>query len=374
MAVWPFRRREERALPPFAITTGPGHGMLPTWAGATIDADVALRHSAVWSCVRLLADTVSTLPVDCYRRGEREPIATPPILVEPAAGQPLHEFAYSVMVSLLLRGNAYGLVTARSGATMLPSQVELVHPDKVSVQVDEDGTVRYRLLGRDVDRADIWHVKAFTMPGTVLGLSPVEYARQSIGLGLGAEKFGSQFFGDGATPSGVLTTPDRLNREQVEMLSDNWKTAHHNKRTPAILAGDLTWQSITVAPEESQFVETMKLNVAQVARVFGVPPEMIGAEAGNALTYSNVEGRAIDFLRYSLNPWLVRLEAALSRLLPSRQYVKFNPNALLRSDTKTRYEAHEIALRAGFLSVDEVRDLEDRPPLPPRDNPDPGIA
>jgi HK97 family phage portal protein len=342
-----------------------------TVSGESVTPDSAMRLSAVWSCVKLLADTVSTLPVDVYRRGEREPITTPSILLEPAADQPLHEWLYGVMVSLLLRGNCYGLVTARSGATMLPAQVEVLRPDDVGVNVDEGGRVVYRFLGREIDRADMWHVRAFTMPGAVLGRSPIESAKQSIGLGLAAEKFGALFFGDGATPSGVLTTKDRLTVPQVKELAEAWKGAHNKRRTPAVLSGDLTWQAITVAPEESQFIETMKFNVAQIARIFGVPPELIGAESGQSLTYSNLESRLLHYLKLSLNPWLTRLEAALGRLLPSTMTVKFNTGGLLRADTKTRYEAHAIALKAGFLTVNEVRELEDRPPLPGGDTPPP---
>src|SRR5262249_58931504 len=150
---WFGKRREERAaLPPFAITVGPAGGMLPTWAGTTVGTDEAMRLAAVWSCIRLLADTVSTLPVDCYRQGGREPLTTTPtILLEPAAGTPISEFVYSVMVSLLLRGNCYGIITARQGSTLLPAQVELVHPDRVGVQVQPDGSVVYRLLGTEID-------------------------------------------------------------------------------------------------------------------------------------------------------------------------------------------------------------------------------
>ena len=120
---------------------------------------------------------------------------------------------------------------------------------------------------------------------------------------------------------------------------------------------------IAIAPEESQFIETQRFTVAQIARVFGVPPEMVGSDAGNSLTYSNVESRALDFLRYSVQPWLIRLETALSGVLPRDQFVRFNAGGLLRATTKDRYEAHEVALRAGFLTINEVRALEDLPPL-----------
>lgn len=363
---WPWRR-EERALPAGAYLTAAGGSGAQTWAlgplGGTVDTDAAMRHTAVWACVRLLADTVSTLPVDVYRRGEAEPLATPPLLVEPAAGTPRTDWLYAAMASLLLRGNAYGLVTARSGATLLPSQVELVHPDLVSVFVDpETQAVTYRIGGQAYGRTDVLHVRAYAMPGVLLGLSPVEYARQAIGLGLAAEKFGAQYFGDGAMPQGVLEAEGNISSEMAHALSARWESAHGGARKVAVLSG-AKFVPITVKPEESQFIETQRLNVASIARVFGVPPEMIGAEAGNSLTYANVEGRALDLLKYAVNPWLVRLENALGTLLPRNQYVKFNADGLLRTDTKTRYEAHKIGLDAGFLTVNEVRALEDLPPL-----------
>jgi hypothetical protein len=152
----------------------------PTAAGVPVTTDHALRLTAVWACVRLLADAVSTLPLDVYRRGERDPLPElPPLLRQPAAGMSLNEWLYAVMVSLLLRGNAYGIVTGRSGSTLLPAQVDLAHPDRLGVTVTPDGRVQYRLNGEELLPDDVWHVRAYTFPGAVLGLSPVEYAQQT---------------------------------------------------------------------------------------------------------------------------------------------------------------------------------------------------
>lgn len=367
-----FRRakQEERAqLPPFTITTGTGGLNLPTWAGVTVGPDQAMRLSALWSCVNLLASTVSTLPVDIYRRGEREPIEPLPlILQEPASGQVLSEWLYAVMQSLLLRGNAYGVVTARSGATLLPSQVELVSPDAVGVQVKEDGSILYRVNGKEISRDDVWHVRAFVQPGSVLGASPVEYARQAIGLGIATEQFGARYFGDGSAPSGVLSTPAQLGPEQLAQLDAKWKHLHSGtNRAAAVVSGDVKWQPIAIQPDESQFVESMRFNVAQIARLYNVPPEMVGGEAGNSLTYANVESQALHFLKFSVSPWLIRLETALNRLLPRNQYTKFVTGGLLKADTKTRFEAYNLALQGGYLTVDEIRELEDRPPLEQED-------
>ena len=267
---------------------------------------------------------------------------------------------------LLLTGNAWGIITSRVGAGLRPSQIELIAPHRVTVQVATDGTVTYRLDGREIDRDDLWHLRAYPTPGSLLGLSPIGHAAQSVGVGLAAETFGAQFFGDGATPSGLLTTDQRLSNEQARQLSAVWNTFFNNRRGErrvAVLGDGTKFQPVSVRPEESQFLETQRFTVAQICRLYGVPPEMVGADSGNSLTYANVEMRSIDFLTYAINPWLVRLETALTDLVPRGQYVKFNAGGLLRTDLKTRYESYEIGLRAGFLTRDEVRQLEDREPL-----------
>jgi HK97 family phage portal protein len=335
----------------------------PTHAGVAVGTDQALRLSAVWACVRLLADAVSTLPLDVYRRGERNPLAElPPLLRAPAAGMSLNEWLYAVMTSLLLRGNAYGVVTARSGSTLLPSQVDLAHPDRLGVTVLADGRVQYRLNGKELDPADVWHVRAYAFPGTVLGLSPVEYARQTIGLGLAAEKFAGQFFAD-PVPTGVLYADRDPKTDGAKKLQAEWMAARQANRAPGVLHGD-RFEPLAVKPEESQFLGTLDANTNAIARIYGVPPEMIAGTTAGPLAYTSPEMRSLDLLTYTVRGWLVRLENAISALLPSTQIARFNAAGMVRVDLKSRYEAHEIALRAGFLTVNEVRALEDRGPLP----------
>jgi HK97 family phage portal protein len=360
---WPWRR-QDRAL--FQIGDMP---MPSSWAGVPVTPDHALRLSAVWACVRLLADCISTLPLHAFR-GDDQLAELPPLLRQPAAGTALHDWLYQVMVSLLLRGNAYGIVTDRSGATMLPSQVELAAPDRMAVSVEE-GRVIYRLGGDEQDPADVWHVRAYSFPGSVEGLSPVSYAKQTIGLGLAAEKFGAQFFGEGATPSGVLTGDKHIDQTTADALRARWEQRHKGRRGIAVLGDGFRFQAVQVSAEESQFLATTKANVASVARLYGIPPEMIAAESGNSLTYANVEQRGLDFLTYAVRPWLVRLETAISALLPSTQTVRFNPDALVRVALRDRYEAHRIGIEAGFLTRNEARELENRPPLP---GPEEGVA
>ena len=339
-----------------------------SYADITVTPDTALRLSSVWACVRLLADTVSTLPIDAFRNDEE--ISTPPLLTSPAAGWSLTEWLYATMVSLLLRGNAYGLITARSGPRLTPAQVELLNPDLVTVNVEANGSVTYRYKGRVIDPGDLWHVRAFVFPGSTVGLSPVSYAIETIGLSLAVQRFGREFFKSGASPSWILSVNAPLSNERIEEVKWRIFNATHGKREPLVVGSSgatgepVTWTSLSINPNESQFIESRRLGVAEIARTFGVPPEMVGGEAGNSLTYATVEGRALDFVRYSLTPWIVRLEDAIGDLLPRGQTVKFNVNALLRGTTKERYDAHAVALASGFMTIDEVRALEDLEPMP----------
>jgi HK97 family phage portal protein len=354
--VWPFRKRQDRAL--FNVGNAwPG----PTSAsGIRVNADTAMRSAAVWSCVRLLADIVSELPVHVYDSDRRE-VDPPRALITPAAGTDLPDWLWQHMISYQLRGNVMGIIADRITVTR-PSQIELINPDRVSVQTDPDGTI-WRLDGREIDRADLWHKRAYPMPGEPLGLSPIAYFANTIGLGLAAEQYGSKFFRDSGIPTGLLTTDQTLTTETAQELLAMWENANKDRRKTAAMGSNMKFQAISVAPEESQFLDTLRLNVQQIARIFSVPPELIGADSGNAMTYSNIESRDLSFLKYSLQPWLGRLERAMNMLVPRNSYVKFNTGALLRTDTLNRYQAHAVALDQGFLTLNEVRELEDRPPL-----------
>jgi HK97 family phage portal protein len=362
---WPWTPRHDRDL--WNIGDMP---VSTTYAAVPVTPSTALQHSAVWASVNLIAGSISTLPLAAYRRGDRDPLPElPPILRAPSAGWTLPDFLYAALQSLLLRGNAYGLIVDRAGAGLLPSQVELLAPERVQPEVN--GRVIWRVDGQEIDPASLWHVKAFTAPGQVLGLSPITHARQAIGLGVAAEKYAARFFGDGATPQGVLTTDQDIKPDRAETIKTRWKTAHGGKRDIAVLGSGAKFQAVSIAPEESQFLETTQANVRTICRYFGVQPELVGADSGNSLTYANVEQRALDFLTFGLRPWLVRLEGALSALLASKTDVKFNAAALVRTDLLTRYQAHESAIRAGWKLRSEVRELEDLPPIAGIDNQEP---
>jgi HK97 family phage portal protein len=362
---WPWTRHD-RAL--WNVGDMPAAS---TYAAVPVNPTTALQHSAVWACVNLIAGSISTLPLYAYRRGERDPLPDlPPLLRQPSATMNLPDWLYAALQSLLLRGNCYGLIVDRAGAGLLPAQCELLAPDRVAVNVP-NGSIEYRVDGQEVDPASIWHVKAYTSAGNVVGLSPIGHAKQAVALGLAAERYAARFFGDSAIPSGVLSTDQRITTENAEMLKERWRATHGGRRDIAVLGDGARFQAITIPPEQAQFLETTRANVATIARYFGVQPELIGGESGGSLTYANVEQRALDFLQFGLAPWIVRLETAISALLSSTTTVKFNAGALVRTDLLTRYQAHESAIRAGWKLRSEVRELEDLPPVAGIDDQEP---
>jgi HK97 family phage portal protein len=255
--------------------------------------------------------------------------------------------------------------------------VDLVHPDRVTVTTSGDGLRVIRINGEEVNPADVFHVKAYPWPGQLEGLSPIAYAREAIGLGLASERYGGQFFGDAAIPSGVLTSDQRIGKEQADQLKARWQQRHKHKRDIAVLGDGARFQPITIAPEEAQFIETQRFNVATICRFYGVPPEAMGGETAGHEAYTSPEQRSTDLLTWTLRPWLYRIERAVSGLLPSTQRAKFNAGALVRATLLDRYQAHKLGIEAGWLLRSEVRELEDRPPVAGIDNqpaPQEGIA
>lgn len=362
--MWPFRRKVETrdTLEDLIRQSSPA-----TAAGIAVGPEQAQRLSAVWACVRILCDTISTLPAHSFVSDSRDPVEPAPIILRtPAAGTPFHDWVAQIMRSLLLHGNCWGVITQRAGAAFRPTQIELVEPHRIQIQTT-GAEVVYRLDGREVPRESLWHVRGYPSAGKLLGLSPISYGAQMLGVNLAAEQFGATFFGDGAVPTGMISVDKHITETQAKDLSKLWNVTFSNvggKRRVGVLGDNAKYAPVSIKPDESQFLETMQFGVRQVCRLFGCPPEMVAADSGGSLTYSNVEQRSIDFLTYAVNPWLVRLEHALTELVPRGQYVKFNAGGLLRTDLKTRYESYEIAIRAGFMTADQVRELEDWKPLP----------
>jgi HK97 family phage portal protein len=200
------------------------------------------------------------------------------------------------------------------------------------------------------------------MAGSPWGLSPVKYAALAINREAAIQQFAYGYFNDAPHPTSVLTSDQPVNQEQARTLKERLMATVIG-REPLILGAGLQFKPLSVSPEESQFLATQRLGVAEICRIYGVPPEMVAAEAGNSMTYANVEQRGIDFLTYSIQPWLSRLETAISSLLPGGKHVRFDPNVLLRTDFHTRVNATAIAIASHQLLPDEARAMNDLPPF-----------
>ena len=263
---WPWQQRHDRDL--FQVGS-----IVPasTYAAVPVNPTTAMQHSAVWACVDLIASAISTLPLYAYRKGELEPLPDlPPLLRQPSGTMDLVDFLYAALQSLLVRGNAYGSIVDRAGAGLLPSQVELLAPERV--QVEANSRIIWRIDGQEVDPASIWHVKAYTAPGQVLGLSPIQHARQAIGLGLGAEKWAAKFFGESAIPSGVLTSDQDIKPERAEQLKARWRERHAGNRDIAVLGSGAKFQAVTIPPRKHSSSRRPKRTSAPFAGTTGCNP------------------------------------------------------------------------------------------------------
>lgn len=340
-------------------------------AVSAVTPGLAMRVSTVWACVSLLADLVSTLPVAAYRTVDGRPVPVvpqPQILRDPSVAVDALAWRRQVMVGWLLRGNTFGLVTAvRSG---WPAQVELVHPDRVTAErVGRSGVLQWRVDGTRVEEwpaGPLWHVPGLTMPGDRVGVSVVAYAAEHIGVSRAALDYGTRWYEDGAHPSAILKTEHRLDEQQARQIKERFVAAVRGRREPAVLGAGLDYQPIQVSAAEAQFLETIRASAEDIARFFF--PSFVLASAATSVTYANVEQRSLNLLTYDLDPWLVRLEAALTALLPGGsgggQYVRVDRAGLLRTDAMTRARLADLALRGGWKSRDEIRAEYELPPIP----------
>lgn len=361
-----FRRRsrapdESRSLT-FQDVFG-GGGDVKRFRGDAVET--ALSLVPVYAATRVLADGVASLPLQTFkeRKGYSERTRDPAFIRQPTAHGTRYDWLHRLVTSVALRGNAFGYITGW-GSDTLPTGIEWLDPDDVVLSEDStDGPARWYVQGAEVPRERIVHIAGYTVPGKRLGLSPIGALKRTIETGLYAAEFGREWFENGSIPAAILQSKDPVSRDEAQLLKRRFKAAAQS-RDPVVLANGLEYKPISVPADESQFIATLKLNATQIASIYGIPPEMIGGESGNSLTYANTEQQAINFVTYTLRPWLVRIETALSDLLPRGTFVRFNVDSIIRADTKTRYEAHSLAINAGWLSRNEVRVIEDRPPMP----------
>lgn len=351
------------AIPP------PGLGSAALASGTIVSERSALQISTVMSCVRELAGDIAGLPLhEQQREGTRwvevDPsplVADPFIDVDPVIGW------FQVMASDLLRGNSWNRIVERDRLGYATKLLPL-HPDTVTPRIEEGRRV-LRVNRQPVELGEVVHIPGFVLPGGWIGLDPIQFHAQSFGLALATETYGAQFFANGTVVSGVLQSDAELNEDQIRRTLQVWRKRHQglsNAHLPAVLGNGLKWQPLTVAPNEAQFLETRDYQRHDIAGIFGVRPDRIGAVAKNASQGGGkgAESRELDYVKHTVRFWLGRLEAAVTRQLPPGRRARFNLDALLRADLPQRYSSYSTARAGGWLSIDEIRELEDLGPLP----------
>lgn len=340
------------------------------WSGSTVTPKTSTQLLTVYGCVRYIAEGIATLPVDVYREVNGAPVEMPKPrwLTQPTPDLDFVAWAGQFLSSLLLAGNFYGLKVYRDGILD-----QIIPLDPTTVVVHRDRRRKgYRVNGEEVDPFNILHVPGIMWPGSDTGMGPVEAARQSIGLGMAAQEYGGRFFDQDSTPSGVIEVPGELEPVKAREMARSWAKKHAGKGKvglPGVLQGGAVWKPTAVNNEQAQFLETRRFTAAEIAaQMFLIdPPEIgIGVE-GQSLTYTNQEQRNTRKVQVTFLPWIIRLENALTDLLPQPRYLKLNVNGLLRGDTKARFDAYAIGISSKFLVPNEARAFEEMPPLPDGD-------
>ena len=355
-------------------------------AGKTVTERTAMQMTAVYACVRILAESIAGLPLHLYRyrdQGKEKALDHPLYTLlhdEPNPEMTSFVFREALMCHLLLWGNAYAQVI-RNGKGQVTALYPLL-PSRMTVDRDERGQLFYRYQrGSDetaggkasktetviLHPSDVLHIPGLGFDGLV-GYSPIAMSKNAIGLAMAAEEYGSKFFANGAAPSGVLETPTLI--KDISKLRDSWNEAYggsHNAGKVAILEQGVTFKPISMSPQDSQLLETRKYQLDEIARIFRIPPHMIGDL--EKATFSNIENQSLDFVKYTLGPWVSRWEQGLARALLSpaekqQYFIRFNVDGLLRGDYKSRMEGYAIGRQNGWMSANDIRELENLDMIP----------
>ena len=362
------RGGEERAIS-FQSLFALGDGYtFTTNSGTYVTQDDSLKIGTVYACVRLIADTISTLPVDSYIRQEGTRIQyrpRPAWLDAPDIGVTKEDHFQQVMVSLLLNGNSFTRIIRDEDGEVLALSV--LNPQFTEVRRDNYGRLFYVYEARDrIEDVDMIHIRDLTLPGELRGKSRIDLVKENLGLARALEEFAARFFGQGSTTTGIIQFPGNLSREQAKNLVDAFEDGHKGLRRshrPGILFGGATFEKTGVNPNESQFIESRQFAVEEIARIFRVPPSMIGVTTPGAMSYASVEANQLHFLQHSLAPYLAKVESEYSVLLAGRAFIRFNTSGLLRGDIAARNASYQQGLSNGYLSVNDVRRFEDMSPI-----------
>ncbi len=333
-----------------------------------ITQESSLALTAVWACVRILSETVGTLPIHLYRRTDtgRERQSGHPagrILQTPNSFSNRFDLMHFLMVSCTLWGNGY--VRIYRDKMYRPIRLKYLHPARVAPMLSEGDELFYRLdTGEMLPADDIIHLKGLSTDG-IKGRSPIAVHRDNLALSVSAQTYGEMFFNQGGNMSGVFKYPSTLKQEAYERLKKDLLAQSiglHKAHLPLLLEGGMTYERISIPPEDAQFIATRKFQKTEIATIYGVPPHMI-ADLERS-TNNNIEHQAMEFVRYCLMPYLVRLEEEFNRKLLrydefEEYYYLFALNGLLRGDAKTRSEFYKNMNFVGAMSANEIRNLED---------------
>jgi HK97 family phage portal protein len=375
---WEQRSAENPSRPITANELGEMFGGAPSVTGKRVSPEGALRVISVYACVRVIAETIATLPLHTYRRLTpigREKALTHPVywLLHdlPNPEMTIVEILEAMMSHLLLWGNAYFEVVYDGAG--VPRQLWLLRPDRTRPVRSPSGQLVYETVvgGETITLSAyrVLHIRGLSSDGYI-GYSPIALAREAIGLALATEEFGARWFGNGARPSGVLTKEGPFkDKEALKRVRESWHASHgglENSHRVAILEEGLKWQAIGIPPEDAQFLETRKFQKTEIAALFRVPPHMI-ADLERA-TFSNIEHQSLNFVMHTIRPWLVRLERGFERTLMSDEdrrthYVRFSVEGLLRGDAKSRAESFAVMRQNGIINGDEWREMEEMNPI-----------
>ena len=368
-------------------TTGSNYSFFfgGTTSGKPVNEHTAMQMTAVYSCVRILAEAVAGLPLHLYKytaSGSKEKALSHPLYFllhdEPNPEMSSFVFRETLMTHLLLWGNAYAQII-RNGKGEVIALYPLM-PNRMSVDRDYSGALYYTYT-RYSDEAptmngmtvtlrpsDVLHIPGLGFDGLV-GYSPIAMAKNAIGMAIACEEYGAKFFANGAAPGGVLEHPGTI--KDPQKVRDSWNAAYQgssNSHRVAVLEEGMKYQSIGISPEQAQFLETRKFQINEIARIFRVPPHMVGDLEKSS--FSNIEQQSLEFVKYTLDPWVIRWEQAISRSLlrPDEKklyFAKFNVDGLLRGDYVSRMNGYATARQNGWMSANDIRELENLDRIPP---------
>ena len=364
--------REERAISFQTIWGSGGDLEVSTQSGVAVNSDTAFRINAVFSAVSLISDTIATLPLDAYirRDGARYPYRPRPDWVtKPDVDTTKEAFYGSVIVSLLLDGNAFVRVFSNSKGEV--TNLVVLNPMNVEIVRNGIGRVMFRVEGEKklLSSEEVVFIPDVVRPGSIRGISRVEALKDNFGLAMAIENYAARFFGQGATTQGIIEYPGKLTLQQAEELRESFDNRHRGWRRShktGILSNGAKYVQTSVDPEKSQALEARRMAVEDVARAFNVPPHLLGLPG--TTSYASVEQNNLAWVTHSLRPIVQKLEGAFSPLLSrypggENAFLRFSLDGLLRADINSRMTAFSVGLQSGFLTINDVRRLEDLTPI-----------